>query len=269
MNDIELRKGLLEEQKKLLEIKQQCQMNLRKAPKGKLRISHCKKNIQYYVRSETDTTDTNGEYISRENMNFVRALAQKDYDSKVMKRIEERIKIIDKLLNQWEKTNVEDVYDGLNVNRKLLVSPYIPPLERWVQEWNEQEYDRKTFPEGIAEIYTNHGERVRSKSEKIIADMLDKYQIPYLYERPIMIKGMGIIHPDFTCLNLAKRKEIVWEHLGMMDNSDYAEHALKRLELYQRNGYVLGENLIITYETARIQLETAMIKRNIANYLAK
>ena len=50
------------------------------------------------------------------------------------------------------------------------------------------------------EIYTERGERVRSKSEKIIADKLFLQNIPYHYERPIYLKGFGMVYPDFCCL---------------------------------------------------------------------
>ena len=38
------------------------------------------------------------------------------------------------------------------------------------------------------EFYTRKGERVRSKSELIIAEELQRYQVPYLYEKPLELK---------------------------------------------------------------------------------
>lgn len=73
------------------------------------------------------------------------------------------------------------------------------------------------------------GERVRSKSEVIIADMLNRKGISYRYEYPVYLKNVGQIYPDFTVLDAIRRREIYWEHLGMMDDPDYAEMAILRV----------------------------------------
>ncbi|MFQ9213592.1 MAG: hypothetical protein ACLR4C_08105 [Eubacterium ventriosum] len=43
-------------------------------------------------------------------------------------------------------------------------------------------------------------------------------------------------------LNRKTRKEIYWEHLGMMDDADYVEKAIKKIELYEKMGYFKGIN---------------------------
>ena len=50
--------------------------------------------------------------------------------------------------------------------------------KEYVNQWSAQIYSGKDFEEGQAEIYTEQKERVRSKSEKIIADMLYHKNIP-------------------------------------------------------------------------------------------
>lgn len=46
-------------------------------------------------------------------------------------------------------------------------------------------------------------------------------------------------------------KEMYWEHLGMMDDSNYVENALQKIALYEQNGIFPGKNLILTYETGK------------------
>lgn len=58
------------------------------------------------------------------------------------------------------------------------------------------------------EIYTQKGERVRSKSEKTLADYFYYHGIPYKYECPLLLKGFGIIYPDFTFLTRRSQKEM-------------------------------------------------------------
>ncbi len=52
----------------------------------------------------------------------------------------------------------------------------------------------------------------------------------------------------------------------MMDNADYCEKALRKIELYQKNGFILGDRLIITYETSKQPLETESIARTIEKH---
>ena len=81
----------------------------------------------------------------------------------------------------------------------------------------------------IPEIYSERGERVRSKSEKIIADKLYRNGIPYKYEKPLVLKGLGKIHPDFEILNKRTRKEYFLEHLGKMDDIGYVKKNMRRI----------------------------------------
>ena len=73
-------------------------------------------------------------------------------------------------------------------------------------------YQGKPFDASLPKLYTSREERVRSKSEIIIADTLSRESIPYRYECPLHIPDVGNIYPDFTVLNVAKRKELYWEH---------------------------------------------------------
>lgn len=151
--------------------------------------------------------------------------------------------------------------------RQKLVTPIWVPDDEFVQVWQQEEYTGKEFAEGISEFYTEKGERVRSKSEVIIADLFNKNGIPYRYEYPIHLKGVGVVYPDFTTLNIQRRKEIWWEHLGMMDDPNYVENAIRKIASYEQNGIFPGENLILTYETKKNPLNQKVIKMMIQRYL--
>ena len=110
-------------------------------------------------------------------------------------------------------------------------------------------------------------ERVRSKSELIFADMLSKGGVPYRYEYPMYLRGMGKIYPDFTVLNVKKRKEMFWEHFGMMDDPTYVESAIKKIATYEQNGIFPGENLIMTFETRKNSINQRLVKGLIEHYL--
>ncbi|MBQ3968687.1 MAG: hypothetical protein II688_08365, partial [Lachnospiraceae bacterium] len=73
--------------------------------------------------------------------------------------------------------------------------------------------------------------------------------------------------PDFACLNVRKRKTIFWEHLGLTDLPDYAVKNFAKLDIYEKNGYFVGDDIIISTETQEHPLDISTIKRKIERYL--
>lgn len=59
----------------------------------------------------------------------------------------------------------------------------------------------------------------------------------------------------------------VWEHLGMMDDPNYVDMAIKKINTYEQNDILLGKNLILTYETKKNPLNSKTIKLIIQHYL--
>lgn len=113
-------------------------------------------------------------------------------------------------------------------------------------------------------IITEQGERVRSKSEKIIADKLYMLGIPYRYECPALMKGRRgnvTIYPDFTILRMPERREVYFEHFGLMDDADYVNAVMHKLDTYEKNGIYLGINLFFTHETSKRPLNTVVLDR--------
>ena len=106
-----------------------------------------------------------------------------------------------------------------------------------------------------------------SLSRLHIADLLNKEGIPYRYEYPILLSGLGTVYPDFTVLNVKRRKELYWEHLGMMDDPEYVEKALQKIAMYEENGIFPGESLILTYETRMNPISPKIVNLMISQYL--
>ena len=151
--------------------------------------------------------------------------------------------------------------------RRNLIEPIIPDVETYAQRWLSETYEKKGFRPDDAEYYTKSGIRVRSKTELIIADMLETRGIPFHYERPLYLRGLGTVHPDFTVLNKRTRKVYYWEHLGMMDDDSYCDRALEKINFYVLNGHLLGIDLLLTHETASRPVKTQVLEKNIEAYL--
>ena len=58
-----------------------------------------------------------------------------------------------------------------------------------------------------------------------------------------------------------------WEHEGMMDKQEYARNAVRKIELYQKNGIYPGERLILTFETEQSMLNQNILEKLVEKYL--
>ena len=234
------------------------------APEGSLRYTHNNQQICYYCKS--DPSQSNGTYIRKDNKALAVALAQKDYDIKVIQAARQELEHINTFLTKSQSRKSEDIYASLSLPRRQLITPISPSDEEFLAAWNAVTWQPKPFRDVKNEYYTGKGEQVRSKSEILIADTLARFDIPYRYEYPLNV-GSTVLYPDFTVLNIKERKEYIWEHLGMLGQTAYATNAAGRIEMLEFNGYFPGENLIITMETEDAPLNTKLVVQLIKRYL--
>ncbi len=237
--------------------------SLKDVPSGSLHICKRGDQIQYY---QYDKKKTGKIYIPKSRIDFVYSLAQKDYDEKILHEAEKESRLIQGVLTYYRGKTADTVYERLSEDRQKIVKPIEKSQEEFVREWSAVSYEGRGFAANAAELITDRGEQVRSKSELIIANMLNQEKIPYRYEYPISIQGMGVVYPDFTILNVRTREEILWEHQGMMDDPDYAGKAVRKEQAYIMNGYLPGKNLILTLETRSMALSVRVVKTLIREY---
>lgn len=248
---------------------QQKEKELEGAPKGRLRISGKGEKAQYYHVREG--SGDNGTYLRRkkpEDRRLIANLAQKDYDERILKVLRGQFQRLERASHDLAdlETERERVFEALREQRKELVRPLWIPEKKYVEQWLAQPYKTNPYPmEDHQMLFTDRGVQVRSKSELIIAEKLEQLDIPYRYE-PALILGDRTIYPDFLILNVRFRKEIYWEHLGMMDDPVYNEDALRKIKLYEKQGLFPGESLILTHETRRQPLDVALVNTLIRKY---
>lgn len=247
------------------ELQLRIQNSLKDAPIGGLRVSMRDGYPRYY--NCTGKGDALGNYICKSDLQLAQQLAQKEYDQKVMKELTKIIKWIRQVVDASPYNSLNDIWEQMHPAKKSFIHPYTLSDEEYRKQWEGITYVGKSFDEAISEIYTDRGERVRSKSEKIIADKLNSMKIPYRYEYPLKLSGFGTVYPDFTILNLRTRKEYYFEHFGMMDKPEYASNAIQKLETYQRNGIYPGEKLLITYETSEMMCDMRLVQCLFEKYL--
>lgn len=236
---------------------EEAKKQLKNLPEGRLRISGYGKACRYYHMTEKG--DSNGKYISRNKVSLIAGLAQRDYLTKYIKHAEGEVQAIDKYLSAAEKYRPRDIYAKYNGERKKLTLPLEISDEEYAVRWQAEEYRGGLFYEDTPEYYTKRGERVRSKSEVLIANALFDLGIPYKYECPVMLKNHTEVRPDFTCLKMDERKIIYYEHFGRMDDEEYVEKFMWKMVNYPQSGIIPGSNLIMTFETKLCPLSSREI----------
>ena len=254
---------LLKEQYRLEGIIKKVKARLVSAPEGRLRLSKSHNHVQYYCCTDEKKS---GHYISKENEILARQLAQKSYDEKILQLAERRLAQIHKFVKDYKEDEIETIYLNEHSERQKLIQPVETTWEQKMNAWMKKEYQGKEFPENTPVILTERGERVRSKSEKIMADYFYRNGIEYKYECPLYLKGMGTVYPDFTFLSRRTGEEIYWEHCGKVDDPAYARNMVRKINAYESNEIFVGERLILTYETEQTVLNTSKIEELVNKY---
>ena len=220
---------------------------------GRINVRHHKGTV-YFEHYNNDSVH----YLNKNNSQTIKDLSQKYYLKKVLKSANQEAQALEKALKLFPEITIEDIYDSLPEELKINAKPIVLGDDLYINKWLEAPYQRKPFKKDNPEYYSLKGDRVRSKSEIIIADRLYAKGIPYKYEYPLKI-GKEIIHPDFTILRISDRQLVYHEHCGMMDKEDYARDMVKRVKLYSKAKIYQGDRLFFTFETSDDSIDVNMI----------
>lgn len=114
-HDIELR---LQNLKTVLEEKEK---QLKKQPRGHLRIAQRHGRNQFYHYTNADSPK--GCYIRLKNISFAHSLAQKDYDTELIKILKKEISALQNLLDSTDHGNaIHKLYENLCPARQALIT---------------------------------------------------------------------------------------------------------------------------------------------------
>ncbi|MCR5421110.1 MAG: hypothetical protein K6E98_08895 [Lachnospiraceae bacterium] len=256
---------LLKEQSRLENIIKKVKMDLEGAPEGKLRIGSSNGYPQYYLCGKDKSH--NGVYLSKKEIKLAGELAQKSYNEKVLNYSMKAYNRISRLLKNYEDDKIEKIYMSENREKQKLIVPIEETYDQKLERWMLLSYKGKSFASDVPVLLSNNGLRVRSKSEKIMADYFDSIGLAFKYEYPLYLNSYGVIYPDFTFLSRRTGEEIYWEHEGMLDNPEYAVSAVKKIELYEKNGIFPGERLILTFESSATVFNSKIMMELTKRYL--
>lgn len=258
-------KKMKELEGKIREKEKKLRTDNRKDYKGKLRCATKGNSYQYYSGTK---------YLSKKELNLIEDIANSEYCHDLKNLVKEKLKKLEQMkkLIEYDYSQPEELYSSLHPARRCIVEPMLRTKEEYIKQWQEEPYEQWeiTDEDVNTQIITAKGERVRSKSEKIIADALSRHGIPYKYEFPLQLKyGNRIVtkRPDFMVLNTVTLEEKIIEHLGMMGDEDYYRKNMCKIDLYEKNGYLIGKQLILLHETDENPLDTMVMERYIEECL--
>ena len=236
------------------EIIKQTEKKLKTLPEGGLNVKHISNKTYFYLNSTED-----GERLIKQNeMPLISDLVQKRYLKKVLKASKKEAAALSKLQKNYPDLSAEDIYDHLSGDLKKYAKRIGLADNEYVRKWENRPYDHKPFKEGYPVYLTMKGERVRSKSEVIIADRLFANGIPYKFECPLII-GNEVIHPDFSILKVSERKVVYLEHCGKTDDPEYQEEMVPRINKYILAGIYEGDKLFLTFESDSTPLDMRVL----------
>jgi len=255
-----MNKAICRELQKLESIKKTISASQNKSSE----MLYCRKirgHYQYYIGNK---------YVSKKkNEKRIQMLASQEYREKLNPLLEKAIRHLKEAINSLEHLN--EAYTRMHEGKQVLFEPDVVPVEKRIRDFRNVTYEGMGFAENDkTEYYTHRGERVRSKSEKIIADELHRQGIPYHYEMPLQLRVDGQMkefHPDFAVINVTTGEVKYIEHLGMMDNPGYYNNVLMKLDVYERNGLLIGRDILLLHESVYRPLNTRIIADYISEFL--
>lgn len=255
-------KGILESEVIILErMLAELKTEMEASPKGSLTWKTVNgKGYTYhcvYELSPEGVLRQRQQRVAINDAEIVRKISRRKFLEGLEGTLETNVSAVKKLMENYVPINKVEINNSLPVIYRRRENLY-----------GDRLLDQEThaYRESGRKHKTTSGVRVRSKSEALIIEILERHLIPFEYEREIVLDDVMYL-PDFIVTNIATGEEYLWEHFGMLSDEKYAERMEKKLAAYRKNGYVVNKNLILTYDDSDGNIDLGVIERIINAYL--
>ena len=167
MSKKEIRKILLQLEQDILKMISEAERTDDNQVQGSLRISNVKGKARFYHKYTDEKGQKHSRYISPvNNTELITSLAQQSYDKAFLRTAYRQLRAVRSALKDINENSLANVFSLLHNERKKLITPYEPDDELFIRNWEDDSYPPGNFSDKDPEIYSERGERVRSKSEK-------------------------------------------------------------------------------------------------------
>ena len=223
-------------------------------PKGDLRIRNRGKYYYLYGKKPGDKKE---HYIPIDSEDAV-GLLNTDYCEKLKAAIEQELQCLERFHDAYHSESKYAVYEELPEPLAGRIERIIVPPEERARLWEQQPFESNPYGfDDSTVLITDKGERVRSKSEYIIARELARMGLPYRYEC-VYRHGAFRAYPDFTVMDPHTGELFYIEYFGMMDDPLYARRAMEKIAQYQLTPD--ASHFIYLFESAREPLNIRAVR---------
>ena len=241
---------------------EELEKQISKFPKGTLQSYPQKNHYKYWISFK----DRDRVYLPKSNPALIRKMANKKFLESSLIDSRAELHACESYLRALETQPIKAM-DKLLKNKGIC--DYLPQSNKFanLDKWIHEPYEKNPHHKESLTVPTITGEMVRSKSESLFLQTLYSMGIPYHYEQKLRLDGIDF-YPDFTLLRPRDNKIFIAELFGMMDDSDYANHAMRKLRTYIRNGYYPDDNLLCFYETGTHPFDISFVKTTLDYFMA-
>lgn len=213
----------------------------------------------YLYKGTCGGSDTRTKEYIPVGSHMFRKLINAKYYRKLLPILEKELKYYEDFKKRCEPTKKFQVLDCIPREYQSMLDMPIKSPEAILQEWASKTFDSNPYPfADDSTIITRNGERVRSKAEYIIANLLNDMGLSYRYECELVINGRTV-YPDFTIMHPLTGELYYLEYFGMMDNEKYLPSALKKISFYQQTDF--PENFIYIFESNLAPMNIQSIRK--------
>lgn len=253
---------------------QKLTLALEKFPEGSLCCKRIKGAIYHYHYTysardyKKNKRPERQRYLSDSASGLKAELAQKAFSLRAVKLLERNIAAAESFLDEYKPFSPTDIWNSLPGITDLNAPSHSTgdEADQDILQWLQTPPTREApYQENL--VYSAaSGQKMRSKSETLIASILESHNVPYRYEAELVVGGRSFF-PDFTIMRRADRRTFYWEHFGMMDDDAYRKSTADKLAHYSSFEIRPFEQLITTYESHSQPFDTTHIDRIVRTLL--
>jgi len=216
--------------------------SLRNLPAGRLYYKTSNGHKRPFVME-----DGKEKYLSRKYLKRIIGLQKRrdiecclsgvDSNLELLKSVSSRLCDIEDIIPEF--ISLPDIINPNNRKSRAEISAL---MDRWAESKT-----RSGKPRYKGNHMTSDGTAVKSRAELILYEYFSSQNLNHIYEKPLLVDG-ETWYPDFSFLRESDGDVIIWEHFGMMNDPDYRNGALYKMDRYAGAGFLPFRNLVITYD---------------------
>lgn len=225
----------------------------------KFRTRNGSQTPQFYRRKIGVGSSEKEEYLSAEDLAADPGLVRSYCAGRILKEIDHVLRDVEKIRPGTVLFELQDALEEMYlVFDRLMPKKLIPNrvrTEQWANRMMESSFRREELTQP-----TRRGDKVRSKLEAAIANVLFEEDIPYRYEQKLELDHKLFL-PDFMLADPLTGKFTYLEAFGMMEKADYAIGCMQKLGAYAHAGLYPGDRLMLVFESPSVPFDQEVFRQ--------